>query len=225
MKLLTTFCLTIALMCVIALEADAAPTEWFSIGFTGTLDEPANGGNPGDWLQIGPDSAVGSTNGGSTGFAEITSYVASAGLPGLAFNDLDDYGLAMVANVETADLGTRTFTYSGSLYVYAPGYDFDELGQQLEQGTFTATAVFASDWESATINGLVQLQPGALQPAGWPGPVDWSAGGPAYLTATLDNTTGVLTGTIQSVPEPGTIALAGLAGVAGLAIVRRRRQK
>lgn len=60
-----------------------------------------------------------------------------------------------------------------------------------------------------TVNGGGTLAPGAAAPAGTGGD---------YLTFTQG------TGTLAVVPEPSTLALAAIAGIGGLALLRRRRK-
>ncbi|HEX7009277.1 MAG TPA: hypothetical protein VF184_04810, partial [Phycisphaeraceae bacterium] len=70
------------------------------VGINGVIDAQQSSANVGDWMQVGPDTAVGSTNGGVAVFGTFTSYTASPDLPQVGA-DLNKFGWAMVGTVDS----------------------------------------------------------------------------------------------------------------------------
>lgn len=224
--------LAIALPLALTLAANAQGT--FSAGLSGTV-VPTAAGAPSSF-QIGRNAydstgttlVAGSNAAGFTAGPDGTfsSYTYTGNAPSLTNNDLNKYAFSLYATLTGAT--ATTATYSGTYRIFAPGYGYSANdGSIIGAGTFNATANFFDPFD-ANVTGLFVATSGPLQPAGFPGPVDFSVASPAEFVglfhSNADGTAQSLTGTLSTVPEPGSIAMLMGLGVSGIALLRRRRK-
>ncbi len=180
-------------------NASAAPlTGYIATGLAGVVHS-ATGAGP-QAFQIGPTAYT--TKGGTIPvqdegnpaldgppgtFGTYTAYSSNA--PQISGNDLSRYGYSLYAQTPTRN-ADGTYTYTGKFRIYAPGYGYTADGpttqspglQILEHGSFTLTATFAANGYDASLAGTFTADPGTLQPAGWPQPVDFAPPGMARFT-------------------------------------------
>jgi hypothetical protein len=196
--------------------------EHLTAGLTGTVQSTTTGPLV---IQVGPAATTEGdpTLNGAPG--SFTSYSASSGLPQVTGGDLSKYGWALYGS-EVSEIG-NVIRFSGTFRLYAPGYGYSvNDGDILEHGTFTGTATF-TDPDHAILHGTFLSDPGTLQPPGWPAPVDFSPANPLDFEGRYAATgagTGTLVATLSTVPEPGSLSLAG-ACLAGLAMRSWRKRR
>lgn len=195
-------------------SANGSGVQPFQIGSAATNEgNPALNGAPGQFL----------------------TYSSSGDAPAINGSDLSNYGFALYATSAT-DNGNGTADYSGTFRIYAPGYGYSVNDDGiLEHGSFSATAAFTDPY-NALVNGLFTADPGFLQPTAgprpWPVPVDFAGASPAQFTGNFSsapNGPQTLTGRLTTVnpaavPEPGTLPLLLLGGVALTCVGLRRRK-
>lgn len=225
------------MLCVGAVALSGAASQ----AQTGSIDAAVSGsvqsanGNGVQPFQIGPAATNegNSTLNGAPG--QFLSYSSSGDAPAINGNDLSNYGFSLYAT-NAVDNGNGTADYSGTFRIYAPGYGYSVNDDGiLEHGSFSATATFTDPY-NALVSGLFTADPGALQPTDgprpWPVPVDFAGASPAQFTGSFSSTPGgqqSLTGRLTTVktaavPEPGTLPLLMLGGVALTCVGLRRRK-
>ena len=224
----------LALSVSLSLPLAANAQGTFTAGLSGTV-VPTAAGAPSSF-QIGRNAydASGTTliaGSSAPGFVAgpdgfFTSYASTGSAPGITGGDLNRYGFSLYATLTGAT--STTATYTGTYRIFAPGYGYSANdGSIVAAGTFNATAAFYTPFD-ANVTGLFVATSGPLQPAGFPGPVDFSVASPAEFVGQFhSNATGTaqsLTGTLSTVPEPGSVALLTGLGVSGVALLRRRRK-
>lgn len=156
----------------------------------------------------------------------FTRYVASADLPQITGNDLNQYSFTVTGLSQSYDALTRTVVY-GNVTGTINGYG--QVVQNLAPTTLTVT--FDEAFATATILGTL-LSAGAVTPPGFPGPVDFTPANGASITGLytsfgVPGGGGSFVGSIDfpAVPEPASWAMmiAGFAVVGGALRGRRVR--
>lgn len=153
------------------------------------------------------------------------TYLASNNLPQINGNDLNQYSFTVTGLSQAYNALTRTVTY-GNVTGTINGYG--QVVQTLAPTTLTVT--FDPTFTTAAILGSL-VSAGPSNPAGFPGPVDFTPANGAQITGTyLTNGTqggsvlGAITFATAAVPEPATWAMMIMGfGVVGASMRRRAK--
>ena len=151
-------------------------------------------------------------------------YSASADLPQINGNDLDQYSFSVTGISQAYDAATRTVTY-GNVVGTINGYG--QVVQNLAPTTLTVT--FDANFATATILGSLQST-GPVTPPNFPGPIDFTPANGAvisglYVSNGVSGGGGTVRGSIvfpAAVPEPATWAMM-LMGFGAVGFGMRRR--
>jgi PEP-CTERM motif len=206
-----------------------AGSQFLSVDLSGTVQNTTSGPLQ---IQVGPAAfdSTGTTlvegnpalNGAPASFS---NYVASAGLPQVSPGDLPNYGMAIYGSA-TSQVG-NVDTFSGTFRLYAPGLGYSANdGQILDHGTFNGTVTFSDSSDTfGVVAGTFLSDPGSFQPPGFPVAVDFYPANPLAFNGTYSVSAGVatLSGNLRTVPEPGSLSLAGIC-LGGLALRAWRRR-
>ena len=131
------------------------------------------------------------------------------GNPGLAFEGYANSGYSLLSqNVATVNGGIYRLTFDSRSYA-----NENEIG-------FSFTDFSDVQWVARTLNWTQNMA--SFTATGATNLQFWVATDPGTGTYQIDNVSLVQTGTATDVPEPGSLALLGLA-IAGFAAARRKR--
>ena len=210
-----------------------AQTAQFSADIFGIVNSASHNGP--SLFQVGPAASTEGNAALNGPAGQFLSYTATPGLPQIRGNDLSKFGFSLYT-ASVTPLSGSDYNYAGTFRIFAPGYGYTANdGDILEHGSFSAIANFTDPY-NAKVTGLFTADPGFLQPAGYPVPVDFALGSPAQFTGAFSSSPNgqqTLSGTVKTfcppntaaVPEAGTLPLLAVGGmVLGVVTVRRKRR-
>ncbi len=210
-----------------------AQTAQFSADIFGIVNSASHNGP--SLFQVGPAASTEGNAALNGPAGQFLSYTATPGLPQIRGNDLSKFGFSLYT-ASVTPLSGSDYNYAGTFRIFAPGYGYTANdGDILEHGSFSAIANFTDPY-NAKVTGLFTADPGFLQPAGYPVPVDFASGSPAQFTGAFSSSPNgqqTLSGTVKTfcppntaaVPEAGTLPLLAVGGmVLGVVTVRRKRR-
>ncbi len=208
-----------------------AQTAQFSADIFGIVNSASHNGP--SLFQVGPAASTEGNAALNGPAGQFLSYTATPGLPQIRGNDLSKFGFSLYT-ASVTPLSGSDYNYAGTFRIFAPGYGYTANdGDILEHGSFSAIANFTDPY-NAKVTGLFTADPGFLQPAGYPVPVDFALGSPAQFTGAFSSSPNgqqTLSGTVKTfcppntaaVPEAGTLPLLAVGGmVLGVVAVRRK---